>query len=297
MTAQKKHILIIEPNGITRKLLVGILNNRGFETYEASGGDEALTFLGKSPALVILDIDSEDAGIMGFLHKMKMTRSSLPLVAMSELEDTSDLEKRLSLGALTVLQKPVVPDALILKVEEHLVPQVEDNMSREDPAESDPALKERREEFMRRAIDLAQEALDSGNGGPFGAVVVRGDRIVGEGLDSVLGDKDPTAHAAIKAIRAAAAEIGDYSLEGCEIFMNCEPCPMSLAAIYWAHIDRVWYGCTREDADTSGFDFTYIQSEVAAPEHKRAMPSHMLLRAEAQIIFSNWEKKADKMTY
>jgi guanine deaminase len=300
MPHTKGHILIIEPNDITRKLIVGILNNRGYETWEAVGGDEAQAYLGKFPTLVIIDVDQEDASIMGFLRKMQMSHSRLPLVAMSEQEDTAALKARLGLRAISVLQKPVVPDHLINNVEDHLVRGVEAEVAAratDTRTAPDPETQARREGFMRRAVDLAQEKIDESQGLPFGAVVVRQGKIIGEGWNAVLSGKDPTAHAEITAIRAAAKAVGSHTLEGCELYTSCEPCPMCLAAIYWARIDRVFYGSTREDTAAAGFDDDYIFSEVAQPEHKRTLPSKMLLRDEAQIVLQNWTKKGDKAAY
>lgn len=300
MPAFQGHILIVEPNAITRKLIVGILNSKGFSTYEAAGGDEALGFLAKAPALVVLDVDGEDPGIIGFLRKVQMEHSRLPLVAMSDQEDKDALKARLALKEMSVLQKPVMPDHLLTNIENHLLKGVTAEVAAPaKPAapETSPAAKEQRAGFMRRAVDLAQEKMDANCGGPFGAVVVRAGKIIGEGWDAVVSDKDPTAHAEIMAIRNAAKTAGDYNLEGCEIYTSCEPCPMCLAAIYWAHIDRLWYANTREDAGGIGFDTDFIYREIAQPEHKRALPSKMLLRDEGQIVFANWMKKGDKTVY
>jgi tRNA(Arg) A34 adenosine deaminase TadA/CheY-like chemotaxis protein len=299
MPHSKGHILIVEPNDITRKLIVGILNSHGYETWEAEGGDEAQVYLGKFPSLVILDVDDENPGIMGFLRKIQMSHSRLPLVAMSDQEDTEALRTRLALRTMSVLRKPVVPGSLIASINDHLVKGIDAEVAArtvETLAESatDPAVQKQRAAFMARALDIAQEKMDVPRGLPFGAVVVRGGKIIGEGWNASLSDKDPTAHAEIMALRAAAKAVGSPTLEGCEVYASCEPCPMCLAALYWAKVDRVFYASTREDADGAGFDDAYIHGEIVQPEHKRALPSKMFLHDEGRIVLDTWTKKGER---
>jgi guanine deaminase len=154
-----------------------------------------------------------------------------------------------------------------------------------------------RTEFMRRAIGLSREGVMSGRGGPFGAVVVRDGRVVGEGSNQVLATSDPTAHAEIVAIRAASASLRRFDLSGCEIYASCEPCPMCLAAIHWARIDRVYYGNGRADAARIGFDDAVIYEEVARPLTERKVPMVRLLPDEARLAFDLWEAKPDKVRY
>ncbi len=151
--------------------------------------------------------------------------------------------------------------------------------------------------FMRRAIELSRSHMLGGEGGPFGAVVVRDGRIVGEGWNRVTSACDPTAHAEITAIREACRALGTFELRGCEIFTSCEPCPMCLAAIYWARLDRVWYANTREDAAGIRFDDAWLYHEVALPQEERSLPSAQLLRDEALEVFRAWEAKPDKIRY
>jgi guanine deaminase len=299
MPASKGHILIVESNDITRKLIAGILNNRGYETWEAVGGDEAQAFLGKFPTLVIVDVDLEDPGVMGFLHKMQMKHSRLPLVAMSEQEDTEALRARLGLRAMSVLKKPVVPENLISNVEDHLVRGIDAEVAaRAADTRSDTGVgaegKAQREGFMRRALDLAQAKMEATDGQPFGAVVVRAGNIVGEGWHAASAEKDPTAHAEIMAIRAAAKALKSPTLEGCELYSSCEPCSMCLSAAYWAKVDRVFYASTREDADAAGFDDIHIAREIAQDENKRTLPSKMLLHEEGRIVMQKWAKQGGK---
>ena len=115
---------------------------------------------------------------------------------------------------------------------------------------------------MRRAIELAVEGMRANQGGPFGAVVVRDGVIVGEGFNRVLGTNDPTAHAEIQAIRAASSKLGTFELRGCELYTSCEPCPMCLAAAYWARVERVHYACERSDAARAGFDDSFLYDEI-----------------------------------
>ncbi len=154
-----------------------------------------------------------------------------------------------------------------------------------------------REGFMRRAIELSAERMRAGQGGPFGAVIVRHGEIVAEGWNNVTTANDPTAHAEVSAIRTACARLGTFSLEGCEIFTSCEPCPMCLAAIYWARIDRIWFANTRADAAAIGFDDDHIYGEVAKPVDDRAIPTARLHLPEAEAVFAEWREKPDKVMY
>lgn len=151
--------------------------------------------------------------------------------------------------------------------------------------------------FMRRAIALSREKMQAGEGGPFGAVVVKDGRIVGEGWNRVLGTNDPTAHAEIVAIRAACAHLGTFDLQGSEIYTSCEPCPMCLAAVMWARIGRMFYANTRDDAAAIGFDDEYFYREVALPLHGRELPAERLLQEEARAVFSEWLAKPDRVSY
>ncbi len=151
--------------------------------------------------------------------------------------------------------------------------------------------------FLRRAIELSREKMQGGEGGPFGAVVVKDGRIVGEGWNQVTSAKDPTAHAEVQAIRAAARALGDFKLEGCVLYTSCEPCPMCLAAAYWARVDRVVYGNTHEDAAAIGFDDSFLYTEICRPIDQRSMPETRMLAEEAKAVFDEWAAKADKVPY
>lgn len=153
------------------------------------------------------------------------------------------------------------------------------------------------ERFMRRAIALSRERMMAGDGGPFGAVVVKDGRILGEGWNRVTSSHDPTAHAEIAAIREACRALGTFELRGCELFTSCEPCPMCLAAAYWARLDRVWFANTREDAARIGFDDAWLYREVALPVEARRLPAVQLLRQEALEAFRAWEAKGDRIPY
>lgn len=306
MPQSKGYILVVEPNDITRKLIVGILANNGYGTYEAANGTEAVAFLGKELLLIILDAEHDHADNIGFVRKMQVEHRKTPLIAMTGEEDRKAVAARLGMERISMLEKPVMPDKLLNNIEGHLMASVEKKISAEMkaaekrpsiPDESDPALKGQRADFMRRAIDISQEKMDANCGGPFGAVIVKQGRVIAEGWNEVTSSNDPTAHAEMQAIRKATKALGDYSLEGCEIYASCEPCPMCLAAIYWARIDRIFYGNMREDAEKIGFDDDFIYRELAQPENKRTLPAKMLLREEAQIVFNNWMKKGDKTPY
>ena len=150
---------------------------------------------------------------------------------------------------------------------------------------------------MRRAIALALENVRSGSGGPFAALIVKGDRIIAEGTNRVTHSNDPTAHAEVVAIREACRVLRDFQLAGCDLYTTCEPCPMCLSAIYWARIRSVFYGNTRRDASKIAFDDDFIYREVALPIRKRKLVMKQLLRDEALAAFVEWEKKADKILY
>ena len=150
---------------------------------------------------------------------------------------------------------------------------------------------------MRRAIALASENVRTGRGGPFGAVIVQEGAIIGEGYNTVTRDNDPTAHGEVQAIRAACRALGAFTLKGCGIYTSCEPCPMCLAAIYWARIDRIWFGNTSADAARVAFDDAFLYRELALPNRDRAIPSARLLHEEAQESFQLWLDTPNKTPY
>ena len=153
------------------------------------------------------------------------------------------------------------------------------------------------ERFLREAIRLSIEKMNAGEGGPFGAVVVRDGQIVGVGWNRVTSGNDPTAHAEIVAIRDACLRLGTFRLSGCELYASCEPCPMCLAAIYWARIDRLCYAATREDAARAGFDDAWLYDQIALPSRQRSIPTSQHLRGEALPAFDAWAKKEDRVEY
>ena len=153
------------------------------------------------------------------------------------------------------------------------------------------------ETFMRVAIALADKNVATGSGGPFGAVVVQNGRIIGKGTNSVTRSNDPTAHAEVVAIRRACLALNSFSLKGCTIYTNCEPCPMCLSAIYWAGLDRIYYGNTRSDAARIGFDDARIYREVSRPTAERAIPTERLLGREAIKAFEDWSGADIKIPY
>lgn len=152
-------------------------------------------------------------------------------------------------------------------------------------------------EFLRRAIALATQNVLDAKGGPFGAVVVRNGKIVGEGTNSVTATNDPTAHAEVSAIRAAAAALGAFSLEGCELYSSCEPCPMCLAAAYWARLDVIYFGAVAADAARAGFDDAFLYGELSKDAGRRKLPSRQLLRDEAWASFAAWLTSPNKIEY
>jgi tRNA(Arg) A34 adenosine deaminase TadA len=154
-----------------------------------------------------------------------------------------------------------------------------------------------KKEFMREAIRLSARQMRAGKGGPFGAIVVRKGKIVGRGFNAVTSTNDPTAHAEVMAIRDACRKLKTFKLDDCELYTSCEPCPMCLAAIYWARLRRVYYGNTRKDAAKIGFDDDVIYRELAMPLPKRSLPMKQLLPDEAALAFAEWQAKLDKVEY
>ena len=153
-----------------------------------------------------------------------------------------------------------------------------------------------KEECMRRAIALSEENVKNG-GGPFAAVIVKNGEIVAEGANRVTSDFDPTSHAEVSAIRAACKKLGTFILSGYEIYTSCEPCPMCLGAIYWSHLDKIYYGNNRQDAAKIDFDDDFIYQEIPLPLEKRRIPMENLLRGEALNCFKIWSEKTDKTEY
>ncbi|MBL8859137.1 MAG: nucleoside deaminase [Planctomycetes bacterium] len=150
---------------------------------------------------------------------------------------------------------------------------------------------------MRRAIALALEGVSGNQGGPFGAVIVKDGVIVGESFNRVLATNDPTAHAEVGAIRAACRKLGTFELHGCELYTSCEPCPMCLAAAYWARLDRVHYACERADAARAGFDDSLLYDEVAKAMPERKLAFGQMLRDEGLAAFQAWLDKPDRTQY
>ena len=151
--------------------------------------------------------------------------------------------------------------------------------------------------FMREAIRLSRQKMLAGQGGPFGAVVVRNGKIVERGWNRVIAANDPTAHAEIVAIRNACKRLGRFHLEDCALYTSCEPCPMCLAAVYWARIENVFYANTRTDAAAIGFNDAMIYRELRLPFPRRGISMKPLLRREALRVFAEWNQKGDKILY
>ncbi len=150
---------------------------------------------------------------------------------------------------------------------------------------------------MREAIKEAEAGMRGGKGGPFGCVIVRKGEMIARGRNCVTSSNDPTAHAEVTAIREACRKLGTFQLEDCELFTSCEPCPMCLAAIYWARIPQIYYGNTRSDAAAIGFDDDFIYQQISLEPKKRAIAMQPLLREEALTSFKEWQSKSDKVSY
>ena len=152
-------------------------------------------------------------------------------------------------------------------------------------------------EFLRRAIALAVQNVESGGGGPFAAVITRDGKVVGEGVNTVTTSHDPTAHGEVNAIRAACRALGTFTLAGCELYTSCEPCPMCLAASYWARLDAIFYGASAADAARAGFDDAFLYEEFRKEQQARALPATQLLGDEAWASFAAWIASGSKVDY
>ena len=151
--------------------------------------------------------------------------------------------------------------------------------------------------YMQEAIKMAQTGIDSNAGGPFGAIVVKEGVIISRAFNQVTSCNDPTAHAEVTAIREACKKLETFTLEGCSIYTSCEPCPMCLGAIYWAHISKIYYACTRKDAAEIDFDDQFIYEEISKDIHSREIKFTALARPDALQVFRAWKAKTDKIEY
>ncbi|WP_341704027.1 nucleoside deaminase [Ferrovibrio sp.] len=151
--------------------------------------------------------------------------------------------------------------------------------------------------YMRRAIALSRQHMQAGAGGPFGAVIVLDGKVVGEGWNQVTSGNDPTAHAEVVAIRAACRALDRFDLRGAVLYTSCEPCPMCLAAAYWARIDRLYYGNTQSDAAAIDFDDAFLYRELSLPMPQRGLRCEQILHDEARAVFDEWAAKPDKIRY
>ena len=151
--------------------------------------------------------------------------------------------------------------------------------------------------YMREAIRLSRDKMRRNAGGPFGAIIVRRGKIVGRGWNRVTSANDPTAHAEVMAIRDACRRLKTFRLDDCEIYTSCEPCPMCLAACYWARLRKIYYANTRRDAAKIGFDDEWLYREIARPVSRRKLPMKQLFRKDALEVFAEWKNKPDKIRY
>jgi len=152
-------------------------------------------------------------------------------------------------------------------------------------------------DFIQRAIQLAAEHMRAKDGGPFGAIVARDNEIIAAGWNQVTSSNDPTAHAEIVAIRAAAARLGSFVLQGCVLYSSCEPCPMCLGAAWWARVERIVFAATRTDAAGAGFDDEKLYRELALPPASRRLPMQQILRDKAVEVFEEWRRMPGKIMY
>jgi len=152
-------------------------------------------------------------------------------------------------------------------------------------------------EFMAEAIRQAGKNIENGNGGPFGAVVVKDGKIIAAATNLVTSTNDPTAHAEVVAIRKACKTLDTFDLSGCEIYASCEPCPMCLGAVMWARLERLYYAANRQDASKAGFDDELFYSELSLPPAERQLPVAQLMQEDAVRVFEKWKEKTDKIEY
>ncbi|MBS1519171.1 MAG: nucleoside deaminase [Bacteroidetes bacterium] len=152
-------------------------------------------------------------------------------------------------------------------------------------------------EYIKEAVRLSRENMNSGDGGPFGAVIVKDGEIISSGSNKVTSKNDPTAHAEIEAIREACRILGTFNLSGCEIYSSCEPCPMCLSAIYWARLDKIYFANTKKDAAEINFDDNFIYEEISKPHDKRKIPVMQIDHDDAKKVFDEWVKKEEKIQY
>lgn len=153
------------------------------------------------------------------------------------------------------------------------------------------------EKFMRIAIELSEQNVKDGLGGPFGAVIVKDGEVVAASANTVVPTNDPTAHAEVSAIRLACQKLGTFNLKGCVIYTSCEPCPMCLGAIYWAHLDHIYFANTKADAAAVGFDDQFIYEEIDRRMEHRKLPIVQIMRNEAQKAFKLWQISDLKIDY
>ena len=156
---------------------------------------------------------------------------------------------------------------------------------------------DQQKKFMREAIRLSMENVQSDNGGPFGTVVVKNGKIIATGVNEVTKSNDPTAHAEMIAIRNACEKLNSFQLDGCDIYCSCEPCPMCLGAIYWARPKSIYFANSKKDAAEINFDDNFIYQEIKLPIHERKLTITQLLRDEAQFVFLQWQESENKIEY
>lgn len=153
------------------------------------------------------------------------------------------------------------------------------------------------EKFLRQAVELAMDNVRTGQGGPYGAVIVKDNQVIASGGNEVTRSIDPTAHAEVIAIRQACKALNDFQLNGCTLYTSCEPCPMCLGAIYWARLEKVYFACNRHDAAAAGFDDSFIYDEISVAPSERSIAMLHLNLPNARLPFEIWAEKSDKVPY
>lgn len=280
-------ILVVEDNDVTRQLIAGLLEARGYDVVEAAEGGAALKILRDRKDIGLAVIDQMMSPVDGFEFTKSIRRDGINLpIIMATADKSSDLLIEANkLGIKQVLYKPINQERLIAAVERVL------QMSGTRTAQMfDRPKTFTPQEIMQRAVDASRESV-ANNCAPFGAVVATKDgRIIAEGTNKTIYDSDPTAHAEVVAIRSACKKLNKLNLEGHVIYCSSEPCALSIAAIYWANLDKIYYANAHETSSRSGFDNTLIYKELEKPPADRMIPSEQLAVDGADSVFEVWRQ-------
>lgn len=265
-------ILLIEPNTVNRKLISGLLEKAGYQV-------DALDCSADSKDLDIGEFSLILTDVSEYREPFDAEFGDLPMLFMADDPDSAPM----NLDHHHVLFRPISPETLSSKVAAAF--KIYNTAPANGKASDAPAP----DRFMRRALDLCSESISTSPEGPFAAVIVRNNKIVAEACDRVIESGDPTAKAALLAVRSACENLQSPVLTDCEIFLSCEPCPMALAAIYEAGMDRVYYATTLEEIENETYDYLNLYDQMAQVVSKRTMPMIEFLNDEGYIVLQQWK--------